>query len=747
MTPRTGGARRGRAAVLTLAIGAALVGAAPGAGTAATRLYVRNHVYSNDVRDLAAWNGTLAAATTGGLVRVTVSDGTVSLAKTLAAPGGLPSNRTLSVLPSPSGDLWIGTVDGGLARLTPAGGWRRTLTTFDGLPSNTVQRLLRAGDSVWVGTSGGVALFAENPANARVTLRRSDTSASTAGALVSDDVRALAIVGDTLWAGTGSGLAAFAAGTWSDRRAVFAGPVNALAAVGDTLWIGSASGPRAYAGGALAAVEPGHAGLSLALLASAGTLHSGASPSNVFRRSGGTWAATGPGLPLGGVQALGIGPDGRLWAGTPSGLARYDAGAGSWTDYRSEGPIVESLQKVTVRGNEAWFSPGNQTGPGLGIGFVLRTDGTTWSALSSSGTGGAMQPTSVFGILAARDGALWFGHCCGGGAPRPRVERHDPAAGTWIEPGADNIWSFAQAPDGRVYGAGVEHTNGVYVFDPAGALIDSLTPANTQGSARGAGLSSNDLRDIAFDPAGVAWIGTAESGVDRWEGRGTDAHADDFWDHYAAGFPSTSIRAVATVGTSAAYFGTEAGVAVLANGVIDGSRQNPIQALIGSVVVEDLVVDPRGIVWIGTAAGLARFDHASREVERFTTADGLADNDVRGLAWDEARGILWVATARGVSEVHPQTEGAPAIGPIAFVYPNPAGASAGAVRLGGLAGGVTGEIRDVAGRLVRSFRADPVSNAVWDLNDVSGSRAAPGVYLVIVRDGDRVETLRIAVTR
>lgn len=717
----------------------------PGQASAATRLYIRNHVDSNDVRDLAAWNGALVAATTGGLVTVAMPAG--PLVKTIAAPGGLPSNRTLALVESPSGDLWIGTADAGIARRAPGGGWRRSLTTFDGLPSNDVQALLRSGDSVWVGTAGGAALFAENPANARVALRRSDTSASTAGALVSDDVRALAILGDTLWAGTAGGLAAFAAGGWVNRSGVGAGAVNALLVQGDTLWVATAAGPRAYVGGTLRPVDPGHVGPSLSLALAGGILYSGSNGIGVYRRMGGAWSLTGPGLPIGATGALGAAPDGALWSGEQTGLARYDPGANAWTAYRTEGPQVESLQKVAVREHEAWFTPGNQTAPGLGSGLVLRTDGSTWSIVSSASTGGAIQASSVFGILAARDDALWLGHCCSPVEPRPRVERFDPERNTSIVPGPTNVIAFAQAPNLRVYGGGVEFENGLYVFEPGGAVIDSLTPSNTQGSARGAGLSSNNLSAIAFDAAGAAWIGTAEVGVDRWDGRGTDTHADDLWDHFATGFPSTSTHAVAALDTATAYVGTDGGIVVIAGGRLDLARMADVNDVIGAVPVQDLAADPRRVVWIGTTAGLGRYDHAARAMERFTTADGLVDDDVRGLAWDEARGILWVATARGVSEVHPQAAGAPALGPRVFAFPNPASAASGSVRIGGLAGAVRGEVRDLAGNLVRNFRADPAGNAAWDLRDASGGRVAPGVYLLVIRDGGRVETLRVAVTR
>lgn len=724
----------------------ALTAAAPSV-LGATRLYIRNHVNSNDVRDLASWRGSLVAATTGGLVTIGMPSG--PLAKTIATPGGLGSNRVLSLVVAPSGDLWLGTADAGIARETTTGGWRRPLTTFDGLPSNDVQTLLRAGDSVWVGTAGGVALFAENPANARVALRRSDSRASTAGALVSDDVRALALLGDTLWAGTGSGLASFAAGAWSDRSALFGGAVNALLVVGDTLWVATATGPRAYAAGLLQPADPSFAGTSLAFAQVGGILYAGGNL-GVQRKTGGSWSFTGAGLPFGAVASLAVAPDGALWAGASGGLGRYDAAAGSWTSYRTEGPAVDDLQKAAVRAGEAWFTPGNQFAPGLAPGFVLRTDGVSWGVASNSTTGGAIQSTSVFGILASREGDLWLGHCCSSVPPKPRVERFDPDSNSAIVPGPANVWSFAQAPDGRVYGvngADIELQNGVYVFDVNGAVVDSLTPLNTQGSARGTGLSSNNLRDIAFDPAGRAWIATAASGVDRWDGRGTATHADDVWDHFSTGFPSPSTNTVVALDTLTAYVGTQAGLVVITGGRNDIGRMADVNGVIGAIPVQDLARDPRRVVWIGTSEGLVRYDEPVRAVERFTTADGLVNDDVRGLAWDENRGILWVATAAGVSEVHPQASGAPALAGSAYVYPNPAIAGQGSVRIGGITGAVTGEVRDLQGNRVRRFRADPVANAAWDLRDDAGVLVAPGIYLLQLRDAGRVLTLRLAVTR
>ena len=46
-----------------------------------------------------------------------------------------------------------------------------------------------------------------------------------------------------------------------------------------------------------------------------------------------------------------------------------------------------------------------------------------------------------------------------------------------------------------------------------------------------------------------------------------------------------------------------------------------------------------------------------------------------------------------------------------------------------------------------SVSFDPAHNEVWDLRLANGSPAAPGVYVVVLRAGDRSRILRTAVVR
>ena len=727
-----------------MALGALLASASGARG--ATPVYITNHVHSDQISALTVWQGKVVAATLGGLVFA--DPATRERTKLLSAPGGLPSNRLLAVGVGPSGTLWAGTADRGVARLVPGGGFRRTLTSFDGLPSDRVQTIYVHGDSVWVGTSGGAALFTET-SSGQVTLRRSDSQASTAGGLVSDDVLGFQQAGDTLWVATSAGLSTFSSGVWQSRASTLGVAVRSLALHEDPLWAATTAGPRRYAAGAFTVVAAGHLGASLAVVSDGARLLSGSGAQGAFRYTGGGWAALGAAPSGFRPSSFEVAPDGSLWAGTDLGLARYDAGNDAWTFYPTEGPALNGVERAIVAAGSAWFATGNNVPPGGSLGNVLRYDGTSWSLLTASTTGGALQTSSVFGLGSDPFGAVWMGHCCSAADPLPRTDRYQPATGVWDALGTTNLFVLTRGPDDLMYGGSVELGNGVYVFDPgAPALVDSLTLLNTQGSAVGTGLASNNLRGIAFDAAGRGWFAHAAAGLDIWDASGTlTNHSDDAWKHLSTGFPSVQTTAVETDGASSGWVGTVAGVVRIRNDVVDPVTTAAINAALPSTAVRDLELDSERNLWIATTSGLARVGAGSTFVERWTTAEGLAGDDVRALAWDAAGRTLWVGTTSGISEVIVPKAGSTAFTSQSYVYPSPIGPETTSLRIGGITGAVTGEIRDVTGAIVRRFQCDPAHDVVWDLLLADGSRARSGVFIVVLRDGAEHRMLRVAVVR
>ncbi len=60
-----------------------------------------------------------------------------------------------------------------------------------------------------------------------------------------------------------------------------------------------------------------------------------------------------------------------------------------------------------------------------------------------------------------------------------------------------------------------------------------------------------------------------------------------------------------------------------------------------SMHVYDLIQDKKGFIWMGTDAGLCRFD--GYEFKHYTTADGLANNDIVRL-YEDSKGRIWLGS-------------------------------------------------------------------------------------------------------
>ncbi len=178
---------------------------------------------------LRAWFG----PADGGLYRLTDAGGEP------LTPDGLASDVVYSIDGAGS-DMWVGRQHGGLTHLREANGdWTsRTYTQASGLAQNSVYSVRQTPEAVWAGTlSGGVSRFA----NGRFT------TYTTGNGLASNTVAAIERGPDgAMWFGTPNGLSMLANDTWHTYRVSDGLPsadvVALLTDSSGTIWIGTSSG-------------------------------------------------------------------------------------------------------------------------------------------------------------------------------------------------------------------------------------------------------------------------------------------------------------------------------------------------------------------------------------------------------------------------------------------------------------------------------------------------------------------------
>jgi hypothetical protein len=213
------------------------------------------------------------------------------------------------------------------------------------------------------------------------------------------------------------------------------------------------------------------------------------------------------------------------------------------------------------------------------------------------------------------------------------------ASGLFLRSGSGAWGAVAALPSTDIRAIAVDANGTAWVATAAGVAlrhpdgtIAALTPA----------LPSPDVRDLVLGPDGTAWFATA-AGIAIRPPNGTVTTLNT-----GSGLPSNDIKALARCDDGTLWAATAAGAVRIAPG---GTLQvfNTTSGLLSNTV-QGVAVDGAGAAYIATTAGLAIFVGGG-----FTVVDsksGLASSDVRAVAV-ATDGTVWVATAGGVSQRTP----------------------------------------------------------------------------------------------
>lgn len=555
-------------------------------------------------------------------------------------PHSLSYNTITALLQDADGTLWVGTVHG-LNRFQPV--FERFIREHGDDEDDREARLLGKAcitslaqdhsGTIWIGTEED-GLFALDGEDGEIEAYRHDPDDDDS--LSHNDVHA--IYEDSrqrLWIATAAGLDLFDSESEEfthrlqasgDEGGDNASIVALLEDHAHALWLGTKEG--------------------LGRLADDGVTwyrHDAADPSSI-----------GHGM----ITALLEDHMGTLWIGTEGGgLSSFRQDDGTFIRYISDSTSPDGLTSNYIsalyedRAGVVWI--GTYTG-GLSK-FCYESEKFAHYRHVPNSTE-SLSHNSISAMLQDRSGMLWIG-TFGGGLNRMNrrtgeITRylHDPANPASL--GDNTVWALLEDRNGRLW-IGTQG-GGLQRFDPAAESFISYRhdPQNS------ASLSSNTVLSLYQDRAGNIWVGTMGRGANRF-----DPRAEQFQRYLPSdrrGAPGLSLYNVSTILEDAEgnlWFGSiEEGLACLhaQNQRVTRYFNEPDHPeSLSNNSIWSLHVDHSGVLWVGTAGGLNKFDASRQAFVSYRQKDGLPNDVIYGILEDE-KANLWLSTNNGLAMFDPR---------------------------------------------------------------------------------------------
>ena len=267
--------------------------------------------------------------------------------------------------------------------------------------------------------------------------------------------------------------------------------------------------------------------------------------------------------------------------------------------------------------------------------------------------------------------------------------------------------------------------------------------------------------DIQLDQNNRKWMRVASTGERRgillWDDKTGQLR---FLNHSLnnGGLPSKEINDFDIDLNDEVWVGTNEGVGVFKNteDILDGGFYNATLPIVeGRPLLQDeevtaVAVDGANRKWFGTNNGVFLFeDNGETAVLLFNEENSpLLSNKIIDIEVNPVTGEVFIATDKGLISYLGDATLSTGKHENVRIYPNPVEPGfEEKVGIRGLAPDALVKITDISGKMVYETNANG-GLATWDVHDINGDRAAPGVYLIFSSSQDGEDTFvgKIAVT-
>ncbi len=305
----------------------------------------------------------------------------------------------------------------------------------------------------------------------------------------------------------------------------------------------------------------------------------------------------------------------------------------------------------------------------------------------------------------------------------------------------------------RIQGVAVDEDGNVWMSN-SGTYYSTLSVKKLNGDWKAfpSTYFSNEfkLEDIAIDRNNYKWVKHITGKVTVFDSgeldNDTDNRSIQLGDHNTV-LPSNRVISLVADKKGIIWVGTDAGITIfncssnVFDGVCQGNRPIISQDNFNGYLLEgeeilDIVVDGANRKWVGTTNGLFLLSADGYDQLAYFTKENspLFDNEVNKLAVDGVTGTLYIATTGGLQSYRSDATTGLRRMPKenVTVFPHPVEPNyTGPIAISNLADDANVKITDISGRLVYETTALG-GQAIWNGTDYNGRRAQSGVYLVFV---------------
>jgi len=314
------------------------------------------------------------------------------------------------------------------------------------------------------------------------------------------------------------------------------------------------------------------------------------------------------------ISALLQTQNGKIWAGSSDeGLSYYDGSR--WMKLpESEGKSVTSLLQSTD--GTLWLGTG--WGPKARVLGLFHYDGQTWRHIT---TEDGLANNVVHRLLQTQEGTLWAGTLSG-------LSYYDGKRWRTITPEegflGGRIEALFQTQDGRLWVG--TFGQGLFCYD--GQKWQSITTDD--------GLANNNVISITQTQDGILWVGT-RGGLSYYNGQSWQILTRD------DGLAGNDVRSLVQTQDGTLWVGTFEGLSRCDRKqwqIFTLDNKQPSDNYVGT-----LLSAQDGSIWIGVGGieGGGLYRYHGQSCQRFTTEDGLADDDILSLS-QTRDGAIWIGT-------------------------------------------------------------------------------------------------------